>query len=894
MRGMICRELASRLAHAIPATTEMLLKAGPHLIDTLVSGAVLEARLAQSFPHDPIKTELLLRLQGQRARRSSASLHDLQQDRLFDEISATLKALALKQPFILMLDDLHWVDHSSAALLGHLAMRLRQSPVLIVGCYRPEDLATRGPGDGRGDQAQHPLQEVLSESLRQFGQNRIDLDRSDPAEELGFVNALLDVNANDFSAEFREQLARRTEGHPLFVVELLRDMMERGDILQGDDGRWMASETMSWEHFPARVEGVIEKRIARLPDDLRDWLSIGSVQGETFFAEVIAQVRQLEAHELTRRLSAEMGRGHRLIREQGVRRTGTERLSQYRFRHHLFQKYLYGRLTGAERMYLHEAVGNALEALFAQSADIDDLPSAQLARHFEEARLGAKASQYLLLAGQKATRVIAYDEAAAHFERGLDLLRSEIETPEITRLVFDLSLSLARAYWHAGRVAEAISAYEKSIEIARSLRDPDLLALAVLAYEEPRWRLNLDEQTSQNNMRAALAALGDEESGLRVRLLVSLARTLLASGEREELRVTVSQALTIARRIDDPVALCDALRISAQIDRRPETTAERLVAVKEMITIAKSIGDQERLADGLDLYVYDQLELGHIDLVDEAIAAQKRVSEEIQQPFQLHVAAVFQTMRAIMSGDFEEAERLAHEAADLSQLIGLADLDGIFGIHMFTIRWEQGRLNEVAPLVKLVVANNPESATWRPGLALIYRSLGEREACKALFEDLASDGFEFLPQDSLRVATLAYLTEVCAFLEDIDRAGTLYELLVPYNGRSVVVGGATACYGAVARYLGMLARTMSDWKSAERHFTGALELDARMSAWPWLAHSQCEYAAMHLQRGRDSDRERANALLDEALTAARRMGMAYLAKQVAHLQERYELVARIR
>jgi tetratricopeptide (TPR) repeat protein len=610
------------------------------------------------------------------------------------------------------------------------------------------------------------------------------------------------------------------------------------------------------------------------------------VQGETFFAEVIAQVRQVNARNLTHQLSADLDRQHRLIREQGIKHAGTTRLSQYRFHHQLFQKYLYGRLAIAERMYLHEDVGNALETLYA---DTDEMPVTQLARHFQEARLDAKASQYLLLAGRNAARVIAFDEAAAYFERGLELLKNLARTPELDHLEFELSLALARACWHGGRVADAFSAFEQSIEMARALNEPEALTRAVLAYEEPRWRLNLDAGPSQFYLREALTAFGNEESPLRVRLLVSLARALLTSGKQEGLRTTVEQALHIARRIDDPVALCDALRIKAQIDRRPETTTERLAAVEEMIAIARSIGDQERLADALDLYVYDQLELGQIERVDEAIAAQKRAAEVIKQPFQLHIAAVFKTMRAIIRGEFEEAERLANEAAEISHQIGLAELDGILGIHMFTIRWEQGRLNEIAPLVKFIVAKSPTSAAWRPGLALIFRTLGLRDESRAIFEELVSDTIAFVPQDSLRVTSLAYLSEVCAYLGDQDRAATLYELLLPYDGRTVVVGGATACYGAAARYLGMLATTMSDWQAAEKHFEGALQLDARMGAWPWLAHGKCEYAAMLLVRGQTSDRQRALSFLDESLAAAQEMGMAYLIQKIIALKEQVEL-----
>jgi predicted ATPase/DNA-binding XRE family transcriptional regulator len=883
MRGIFNQELAAHLSAAIPMITEVLLDFGPNLIDKLIPGNALEANLERSYPHHARNTEILLRLKGLRARQRLAPAREQRQDSLFDEITGMLNTLAQRQPLLLILDDLHWIDPSSAALLGWLPRRIKENPILIVGSYRPEDLAsTRSDGQPAG-LSQHLLQEVLSETLLQFGQNRIDLDHYGPGEELAFVNSLLDLSENTFSLAFREHLANLTEGHPLFLVELLRDMKERGDIFQGDDGRWKERASSGWKNLPARVEGVIEKRLTRLTADSRDLLAIASVQGETFFGEVIARVRGTEPHRVMRQLSAELDRGHRLVIEQGIRRAGGERLSQYQFRHYLFQKYLYERLAPAERMYLHEVVGNALEALFERNANPDDLPAAQLGRHFQEAHLHEKASRYLLRAGQQAVRVLAFDEAAAYFERGLTELEGLDPTLKTLRLAYQLELALAKAHWHSGRVREAFAAYQQAIEWARALGDPQAFARAVLANEEPRWRLNLDSYQTQLNIREALDILNNDHSGLQARLLVNLSRSLLASGEQNELRTTVEQALAIARQIEDPVALCDALRIQAQIDRRPETADVRLAAIQEMIATAESIPDQERLSDALDLYVYDLLELGQIELADEMIEAQKKVASEIKQPFQIHIATVFRTMRAILRGEFETAERLAKDASELSRQLGLAEMDGIFGIHMFTIRREQGRIHEIAPIVKLAVANSPRSSAWRPGLALLYRTLDERQACRAIFEELANEGFTFVPQDSLWVATVAYLSDVCAYLGDRERAARLYALLLPYDGRTVVVGGATACYGAVARFLGMLATTLEDWQAAEGHFQDAIALDERIKAWPWLAHSRFEYASMLLRRGRTADQPGALALLQEAESAAQNLGMLDLAKNIAEL-----------
>jgi hypothetical protein len=208
---------------------------------------------------------------------------------------------------------------------------------------------------------------------------------------------------------------------------------------------------------------------------------------------------------------------------------------------------------------------------------------------------------------------------------------------------------------------------------------------------------------------------------------------------------------------------------------------------------------------------------------------------------------------------------------------------------MFTIRAEQGRLDEVAPIVKHYVSNNPDSAAWRPGLALVYRTLGLKEECSQLFDELAQDDFTTIPKDSMWVTSMAYLTEVCVFLEDEHRAATLYNLLSPHDGYTIVAGGGVACYGAASRYLGMLSRILSEWQISERHFKSAVDLNKRLEARPWLAHTQYEYAAMKFARGFDGDRTTALTLLEEAESIAGELEMAYLIQKSSVLRMRYNV-----
>jgi DNA-binding CsgD family transcriptional regulator len=233
-------------------------------------------------------------------------------------------------------------------------------------------------------------------------------------------------------------------------------------------------------------------------------------------------------------------------------------------------------------------------------------------------------------------------------------------------------------------------------------------------------------------------------------------------------------------------------------------------------------------------------------------------------------------MWALLDGRFAEAERLAMQALASGQQAQAENVDGVFGIQMFTLRRAQGRLAEIAPVVRHFVRQHSVSAAWRPGLALIYSELGLKAEAWTEFAHLAQHDFADFPQDGLWTTCITYLAEVYAFLQDAVHAATLYRLLLPYAGRNVVVGGAVLCYGSTSHYLGMLAVTMERGDEAVQHFEDRLVMNACMGARPWLAQTQHEYAKMLLTRGCSGDRKKAMALLDEALATARALGMRTL------------------
>jgi tetratricopeptide (TPR) repeat protein len=237
-------------------------------------------------------------------------------------------------------------------------------------------------------------------------------------------------------------------------------------------------------------------------------------------------------------------------------------------------------------------------------------------------------------------------------------------------------------------------------------------------------------------------------------------------------------------------------------------------------------------------------------------------------------------LRAILHGEFAEAEGLAERALELGRDSMHGDVaTGVYGVQMFTIRREQGRLAEVAPVFRRFLDQNPQDLAWRPGLALIASDLGFKEAVRKTFDNLAVGGFAF-PIDAKWSLTISYLAEVCARLGDVTRAEQLYDLLLPYRDVTVIAPIATVCCGSAARYLGMLASVIGDWPTAEEHFTAALVIDEQLEAWPWLAHTQYEFAAALLARGAPGSRVRADSLLAAAAETAQRLGMTALQQKI--------------
>jgi DNA-binding SARP family transcriptional activator len=454
--GAISRNHARRSWLALPLSLQALVDHGPSLIGTVVPGAGLLSRAAAVVPEGAGWLEELKGLAG----RERPGHTGLEQSAIFQQITNVLRALAQAHPLLLLLDDLQWADAGSTGLLFHLGRRLEGGRILIVCAYRPEEVALERGGE------RHPLKKVLAEFRRGFGDVWVDLRRADEREGRQLVDGFLNSEPNRLGESFRGPLLQRTGGHPLFTVELLRTMQERGDLIQDADGRWSEGPSLDWETLPARVEAVIAERVDRLDEGQREVLAVASVEGERFTAQVVAQVQGLSEREVLRTLSHELGTCHRLVHEGEEVQVDGQFLSRYQFAHALYQEYLYRGLSGGERRLLHGEVAAALEALYRDQ--VDQIAS-QLAHHFDEAGQVEKAIYYSLRAGDQARLAYANEEAIAYYHRALELLDESPLGESRKDWRVEALEGLGRIYFGMGNMAEAEESLQEAITLGREI-----------------------------------------------------------------------------------------------------------------------------------------------------------------------------------------------------------------------------------------------------------------------------------------------------------------------------------------------------------------------------------------------------------------------------------------
>lgn len=465
--------------------------------------------------------------------RVLAEAKDASQERRKREFGVFLQEFTRRHPLVLFLDDIHWADPSSVDLLAYLGSKCTALRLLVVLTYRPSEIL----------RSQHAFGPVKLELQGRGVCREIALpflSRDDVDRYLALVFA-----GHQFPPGLAAVLHARTEGNPLFMVDLLRYLSDLRAIVQ-DQGGWALTGAVPdlQRELPESVRGMIERKVAQLSTADRQLLMAASVQGREFDSAVVGQVLGLEAAEVEERLNA-LERIHYLVRPIREQTLPDGTLSvRYAFVHVLYQNALYAALQPTRKAAWSEAVARALLNYYGEkSAGL----AAELAMLFEAARDHERAADHYLAGAENAARMFAHYESAALARRGLALLETLPDTPQRARreipLLLALGVQLQVAQGYAAPEAERVYARARTLcqqapEEGKLFRA--LWGLWMFHYVRPDLR-----QARELADRLFVLAHKAEDPAQLLHAREALATTSFSLGDQDATREHMRQAMAV-------------------------------------------------------------------------------------------------------------------------------------------------------------------------------------------------------------------------------------------------------------------------------------------------------------------------------------------------------------
>jgi DNA-binding CsgD family transcriptional regulator len=551
------------------------------------------------------------------------------------------------------------------------------------------------------------------------------------------------------------------------------------------------------------------------------------------------------------------------------------RLPTYQFTHALVRDTVEQVMSSSVRSRLHLRIAEALEQVY--EADPRSV-FAELAYHFSAATaIGGieKGVRYGRLAAEQARNSVAYDEAISQFEAVLRLLPRD--SAEATEVLIELGLVQMRR----GHSFTAQDTYLQAFETARREGWAELMARAALGYEECIHQRGAPGAPAVRMVYEAIGLIGDQPGRLRAHLQSSLARSLSLSGDMDAAIAAGEQALAMARAVGDPDCVVAALQATTIVSADPSRMLELGTELRE---IALRLGDSWSAVYATGNMCRALIGLGRLGEAAEILVQHRLGAERGRFLMFQYMGLVYEAVMALAAGRFDDAEEAAERAHALGESSNIVFDAGVYGLQMFAIRREQGRLAEVLPLMRMLSARAGEQAVWEPGLTVLYAELGMLEESRRQLDALSPDGFASIPRDSVWPACLTFLAEACIACADEKHAGVLLRELDAFAGHNMMVA-MTICFGPADRLRGGLARLVGLNNEAESHYRAALALADRSASPVWRAHVQHDWAVLAAAR---NDFGTATALAGESHAAAAALGMNALAERAAVLLGRHE------
>ena len=657
---------------------------------------------------------------------------EAQKEKTYLAIQSWLLSIAEHERLVLVFEDLHWADPSTLELLGHILDQVPTAALLILLTFRPEFTP---PWSGRSHFAS------------------VTVSRLPRAQAEGLVQNIL--GGKPLPTQVLEQIVSKTDGVPLFVEELTKMVIE-SDLLEERNGRYELTGPLPPLAIPSTLRDSLAARLDRL-DSAREIAQLAATCGREFSYQLLRAIAPAHDLDLQKGLST-------MVEAEVLYRRGVAVQARYFFKHALIREAAYESLLKSKRQQVHSRIAQVIEEHFP---DTVEMQPELIAHHYAQAGLPIQAIPYWRRAGERALELSANLEAVNHLNNGLRLLDplggSADEITLRREQHCDLLYLLGTAQRRSGNPHESQETLLRTANVAQELGSNELLVNALQQLTMNAYEVGLPVTPAVLLLREALLRLPPEDSLVRAKCLNVLARALSMMGSTREALMYAQEGLAMARRLADPESIARNLGGMVCALQSLDHVKERLQVTAEMLKLAKYVADKDVIHDTHAMRTWALLELGNREDAEAEIEQNRCLAEESRKPFNIALSTGYRAGWAFMQGRFAEAEQLAQRAFAIGRHINAETATGTLGLQMFSLRREQGRLKELEPLVKYFLEQRKEAPTRRPGLAVIYAELGRSQDARDQFEQLARFDFADIPRDSLWMATMTYLADVCTF-----------------------------------------------------------------------------------------------------------------------------------
>jgi tetratricopeptide (TPR) repeat protein len=770
-----------------------------------------------------------------------------EQQRLFESVVALCQALCDRAPLLLVLEDAHWADSGSLALLRHLARRTRRQPLLLVATYREVEL----------DQTR-PFQEVLLDLNRERLATRLRLSRLDRG---GTHDMLAVLFAEEITPEFLDGIYTETEGNPFFVEEVCKALVESGQVYFLD-GAWGRPDMEELE-IPQGVRVAIQSRVGKMPPDCQEMLRLAAVLGREFEFGVLVAASGAGDEALIDSLEC-------ASRAQLLEAVSAGRDVTFAFTHALIPATLYDGVSILRRRRLHGRVAAAIERLHP-----DDLES--LAYHYSEAGDEERALAYHTRAGARASAAYANVEAEGHYRAALELVEVEAERA-------DLLQELGRVLSLQGGHEEAIGVWQEGIAAYQALDDLDGIARLYARTARAAWYWG-DYPRGLALCREGMVAVGEApESPDQADLLHETARACFFNGVPDEAATLCRQALEMAERMGAVRVQAEALTTLGLLPSLPYE--ESLAAFGQAIELAESAGllaQAARAHNNLGVRLIDpRASREHVLRAAELYRQRGDIRPEMGRRF---TAAIM----SLMLGDLaavEEAISSLRQLKDAAKEPGRQSV-GLRWLEVLLLRY-QGELAQAIEGLQSLRTEAREAGDLE-GLAVSNATL----ARVCIWKEVRQEGeLEAILQEWMDLCERGVWSAVeVRSLQSVQRARqgepeAARHLLSEAQEQAAEQGTVVEWEPDLSWAEANLAMAEGHWPEALAAFEATVDTLGRSNLRWRRARTLIDWAEAHLARGESGDRERAEELLREAEAEFEAMGAhGYVERVRARLQE---------